>query len=467
MRENNAYANKTWKYYYDNAGNITMRDEYAYTTGTLPASPQSFVFYDYSTGTWGDMLTSYNGTTISYDAIGNPTNWRNALGLMWSGRQLTYMSIDGLDEGLGASYNADGIRTKKTYWDENSNQTFHEYVLDGSKIVKETVSGSSSHTLYYYYDESGVAGFELNGVTYYYLKNIQGDVINILNSSGQIVVTYTYDAWGKVLSVTGSLAGTVGYINPFRYRGYYYDTETGFYYLQTRYYDPELGRFLNADSIIGANGDIQGYNVFAYCNNNPVMYIDTMGCSRKNIIGAFWTSPVSPEEFRHDDPFGAYGTYRSGGRRHNGVDFYPIDSGNQPYGYDGTPKEVFAMDSGVVIAKSDSFYAGTGALYVLHGEYMVIYGELERVSGIHEGSIVHQGEKLGTMKRSNQQTLMLHLEIYRFNNNVLDSRTDNNRINPTFTWYLPRRNRSENINKKGTLYRYFGHSNLVYFDDIM
>ena len=125
------------------------------------------------------------------------------------------------------------------------------------------------------------------------------------------------------------------------------------------------------------------------------------------------------------------------------------------------------MDYGVVIAKSDSFYAGTGALYVLHGEYMVIYGELESVSGIHEGSIVHQGEKLGTMKRSNQQTLMLHLEIYRFNNNVLDSRTDNNRINPTFTWYLPRRNRSENINKKGTLYRYFGHSNLVYFDDIM
>ena len=107
--------------------------------------------------------------------------------------------------------------------------------------------------LYYYYDETGVAGFELNGTVYYYLKNIQGDVINILNSSGQVVVTYSYDAWGKVLSVTGSLASTVGQINPFRYRGYYYDTETGFYYLQSRYYDPVVGRFLNADGTVSKN----------------------------------------------------------------------------------------------------------------------------------------------------------------------------------------------------------------------
>ena len=280
VRENNAYANKTWKYVYDKSGNIVYKDEYAYTTGTLPASPQSFVFYDYSTGTWGDMLTSYNGTTITYDAIGNPTNWRNALGLTWSGKQLTYIAIDGLDEGLGASYNADGIRTKKTYWDENANQTVHDYVLDGSKIVKETVTGSSSYTMYYYYDAAGsIAGFEYNGSPYYYQKNLQGDIIRICNLGGDTIVQYTYDAWGNILSITGSQASTLGQINPFRYRGYYYDTETGLYYLQTRYYDPQVGRFLNADEFdfLGVDGSILSYNLFVYCLNNPLNRFDESG----------------------------------------------------------------------------------------------------------------------------------------------------------------------------------------------
>ncbi len=101
--------------------------------------------------------------------------------------------------------------------------------------------------------------------------------MRILNFGGGVVVNYTYDAWGNVLSVTGSMADTLGAANPFRYRGYYYDTETGWYYLQSRYYDPQVGRFINADGIIGANGGITGYNMFAYCNNNPVMYVDPSG----------------------------------------------------------------------------------------------------------------------------------------------------------------------------------------------
>ena len=88
---------------------------------------------------------------------------------------------------------------------------------------------------------------------------------------------YIYDAWGNILSITGSMAGTLGQVNPFRYRGYYYDTETGLYYLNSRYYDAEVGRFINADGIIGANGGIVGYNMFAYCNNNPIMYSDPNG----------------------------------------------------------------------------------------------------------------------------------------------------------------------------------------------
>ena len=94
---------------------------------------------------------------------------------------------------------------------------------------------------------------------------------------GNVVVKYTYDTWGNVLSVTGSLASTVGQDNPFRYRGYYYDTESGLYYLQSRYYDPAIGRFINADGIIGANVGSASYNLYAYCGNNPVALIDSTG----------------------------------------------------------------------------------------------------------------------------------------------------------------------------------------------
>ena len=301
VRENNAYANKTWKYYYDNAGNITMRDEYAYTTGTLPSSCSNVKWYAYSTGAWGDLLTNYNGTTISYDNIGNPTNWHNAQSFTWDGRKLTRQDISSTSS-VTYAYNADGIRVSKSYNSSSERLSrSYQYILDGTNVIYEkqqTVAqfGGETNELYYHYDESGAAGFELNGVTYYYLKNIQGDVINILNSSGQVVVTYTYDAWGKVLSVTGSLASTVGQINPFRYRGYYYDTETGFYYLQTRYYDPEVGRFLNADGIVGANGGVLGYNMFAYCNNNPVMGYDPTGEN--------WRAPMPlPPSGRYFNPF--------------------------------------------------------------------------------------------------------------------------------------------------------------------
>ena len=106
---------------------------------------------------------------------------------------------------------------------------------------------------------------------------MQGDVLGIMNANGVEVVSYAYDAWGKVLSVSGSLSSTVGAVNPFRYRGYYYDVEIGWYYLNARYYDPNVGRFLSPDTILGANGGLQGYNLFAYCNNNPVMFADPSG----------------------------------------------------------------------------------------------------------------------------------------------------------------------------------------------
>ena len=110
-----------------------------------------------------------------------------------------------------------------------------KYYLDGSTIIAENrKTGTNNNLIYYIYDMMGLSGFVYNGANYYYEKNTLGDIIGIINSSGTQVATYTYDAWGNILTKTGSMAD----INPFRYRGYYYDTETGFYYLQTRYYDP-------------------------------------------------------------------------------------------------------------------------------------------------------------------------------------------------------------------------------------
>ncbi len=162
-----------------------------------------------------------------------------------------------------------GIRTEKTV-----NGVTTEYYLDGSSIVAEK---TGTDVIWYLYDGMGLAGFELNGTSYYYVYNGQGDVIGILDSSGNRVVTYTYDSWGSPLSVTGSLASTVGQKNPIRYRGYYYDAESGFYYLQSRYYDPKTGRFINADGIIGANKDVLANNIFTYCGNNPINFSDITG----------------------------------------------------------------------------------------------------------------------------------------------------------------------------------------------
>ena len=113
-----------------------------------------------------------------------------------------------------------------------------------------------------------------NNTLYYYVLNAQGDVVRIVDSSRNTVASYTYDPWGKIISSSGTLAD----INPLRYRGYYYDSETGFYYLQSRYYDPEIGRFINADSY--ASTDMVGLlstNMFSYCENNPVMRVDPTG----------------------------------------------------------------------------------------------------------------------------------------------------------------------------------------------
>ena len=152
-----------------------------------------------------------------------------------------------------------------------STVTLTEYFTNGSTILAEK---TGSNVLWYIYDSDGeILGFTYNGTPYYYIKNVQGDVYKVVNAGGTEVASYTYDPWGKVISSSGSMAN----INPIRYRSYYYDTETGFYYVSSRYYDPETGRFLNADGLLGANQDLLSYNLFAYCSNNPVNCSDPTG----------------------------------------------------------------------------------------------------------------------------------------------------------------------------------------------
>ena len=136
-----------------------------------------------------------------------------------------------------------------------------------------------SNLLYFTYEGSKPTTVTYNGTKYYYVTNLQGDVVAILDGSGNPVVQYVYDTWGKPLSTTGTLADTLGQHNPLRYRGYIYDPETGLYYLQSRYYNPAIGRFLNADDIdyLGANDSLLSFNLFAYCQGNPINSTDPLG----------------------------------------------------------------------------------------------------------------------------------------------------------------------------------------------
>ena len=181
------------------------------------------------------------------------------------------------------SYNADGIRTGKQYLDAGGGELGTvKYTLDGNKIVAEQRGNTM---LYYLYDDNGaVMGIGYGDNTYTFAKNLQGDVIGIYNSSRQLVAKYTYNAFGQITAITGSNGNDVSgnathiaNINPFRYRGYYYDTETGLYYLKSRYYDPIVGRFINADAFVSTGQGILGNNMFAYCNNNPVNLYDFCG----------------------------------------------------------------------------------------------------------------------------------------------------------------------------------------------
>ena len=252
----------TWVYAYDLGGNILSKKAYAYTTGTLGAAVHTDT-YTYGDANWKDKLTAFNGKSITYDAIGNPLK-DNTWTYTWGkGRQLQYMVKNG--DAVYFYYNEDGVRLQKT---ATGTTGVTKYSLHGKNIVHLTNGKNNLHFFYDARNKPAVVTF--NGTAYAYLYNLQGDVIALIDSSGKKVVEYKYDAWGRILSKTGTMASTLGTLNPFRYRGYVYDEETGLYYLRSRYYKPNWARFINADQ------QIRG-NLFAYCKNDPNQYADFSG----------------------------------------------------------------------------------------------------------------------------------------------------------------------------------------------
>jgi RHS repeat-associated protein len=215
--------------------------------------------------TWKDKLVSYDGMTVTSDEIGNTTQFNGWTYTWEAGRQLKQMS-DGSTT-LQFKYDDAGLRTQKV-----NGGTTTQYYWAGSNISHMT---SGSDTLHFWYDAAGSpAMLTYNGTNYYYKHNLQSDIIGLMDMAGSEVVSYTYDAWGRQLSCTGTLATTLGAANPLRYRGYILDSEIGLYYLQSRYYNPDWGRFVNADNIVAGMG---GTNLYQYCMNNHVNMSDSSG----------------------------------------------------------------------------------------------------------------------------------------------------------------------------------------------
>ena len=271
---------KQYRYDYDEAGNILTE-----TVSRIGAHGQLYDSrvnaYGYDDANWGDKLTSYNGETITYDEIGNPLSYRDGMEMTWlNGRKLT--TLQSGNDSISYKYDSNGVRTSKTV---NGVEYTYEY-LNG-KLMHET---RGEKVFDYCYDANGQlyavsykANSSTNAVTYYYAHNWRGDITSIYDGEGNMVAKYEYDAWGNVLTVTNSNNSEItdpnhiANLNPFRYRSYYYDSESGLYYLMSRYYDPVTHRFVNADGYFQSGDNILDTNMNAYCRNNPIMNLDFNG----------------------------------------------------------------------------------------------------------------------------------------------------------------------------------------------
>ena len=305
IRENNPYLDKSVTYEYNESGNMTSAKTYNYTTAeTLSGTPTTQTFtYD---ATHKDRLTSFGNKAITYNANGEMASF-DGWTYSWSKGKLTNKSKGTRATGrysYSFSYNALGQRVAigYSYLTNLSSQIpvqigevisySKKYYYDNAgRLMFETKAstlyggGSDYYEIAYLYDQSSMVGMELTknnqSTLYYFQRNLLGDVVAIYDTNGTLKVRYIYDAWGNCTIASGSDM-QLAIDNPIRYRGYYYDQDTGLYYLNARYYNPELRRFISPDDTAYLDPEtVDGLNLYVYCCNDPVNYADPSGCAPK------------------------------------------------------------------------------------------------------------------------------------------------------------------------------------------
>lgn len=276
LRSDNNVLNYSSTFTYDDRGNILSKNKYGYTRNeNISSNPTESTTFTYSNDGWNDKLISVNGTALTYDANGNVLTYGNKSFTWSSGRNLAQIT-DG-DNTYSYTYDENGIRTSKTV---NGVTTY--YNTRNGVILSQT---DGTNTMYFQYDTNGSPlGFIWNNTQYLYITNQMGDVISITDAQGNELVLYEYDEWGAIGSITtthnSDAENALANANPLRYRGYYLDSETGYYYLQSRYYDASICRFINSDDIVitGLSKSLySGLNAYSYCRNNSINCIDKDG----------------------------------------------------------------------------------------------------------------------------------------------------------------------------------------------
>ena len=271
VREDDPVQGKTFLYSYDTGGAMAEIRAYALTD----AKDLTGLHYEKKTfgrgGAWTDQMLTVDGQVYTYDAVGNLLADGKRTYTWQMGSQLAKVTGDGLEAAY--TYDASGIRTSKTV-----NGVKTEYLTAGSRILAEKKNGTWQQ---YLYDGDGqLTAMTYKGKDYYFIRDNLRAITGLVDSEGKAVVNYRYNSWGKLLGITGSMAGSLGKDNPYRYKGYYYDEETGMYYLKSRYYDPEICRFISADDVtvmIDSPMSLTDKNLYAYCDNDPVNKKDEEG----------------------------------------------------------------------------------------------------------------------------------------------------------------------------------------------
>lgn len=332
VRSDNGVLNYSSTFTYDDRGNILTKNKYSYTRNeNISSTPAEATTFTYDNDGWNDKLTSVNGIPLTYDANGNVLTYGNKSFTWSSGRNLARIT-DG-NNTYSYTYDENGIRTSKTV----NGVTTYFNTKDGV-ILSQT---DGTNTMYFQYDTNGFPlGFIWNDTQYLYITNQMGDVISITDTQGNELVQYEYDEWGALGSITTTNntdeENALANINPLRYRGYYYDSETGYYYLQSRYYDAGICRFINSDlyDMAGAANQIsESSNLMSYCNNNPINSIDEYGFSNKNNLSKGWKYRIDPanpskREHRHIHVY------------KNGEDYSQNDDGSSHKGGGEPPNSV-------------------------------------------------------------------------------------------------------------------------------